>query len=295
MKTVFTLIAGLAALFQFHVSSAQNDPVMIEPGNCWRYCYCPTQMSFPCYPGYFSVTPDTFNFDGHTYYGMGYDLSGTSQPTYYSYLREEYPAGRIFQRYDTDTTEALLFDFSLQVGDTITKKFQIPYDTLITYHVDSAYTVTLLGKLCRKLVLHSSPPIWTDVWIEGIGSMSYGLMQDPSAFQFLCYSENDTVVFGMPITFNRCTDLECLPNGINEAADIAERLLVYPNPTHDAVRITLPAECNREIRVYDLFGKTVLMHTASMNENETVIDLSALPPGVYMLSTREASAIVVKQ
>ncbi len=73
-------------------------------------------------------------------------------------------------------------------------------------------------------------------------------------------------------------------------APTAERLVVYPNPATG--RITVQGvEPGEEIVLYDVLGRAVLRSRAP-----TDMDVSALPPGVYVLRVgRESRAVTVRR
>ncbi len=71
-----------------------------------------------------------------------------------------------------------------------------------------------------------------------------------------------------------------LVNNINHEEDIK----IYPNPAYDFVRVTITVEAkNKQIIMYDLLGKIVLQKTIGTNAEETTIDMSKLPSGLYKL------------
>jgi len=68
--------------------------------------------------------------------------------------------------------------------------------------------------------------------------------------------------------------------GISEEWDDMD-IVIFPNPVLSQLHVVALRQCN-DIRVVDLFGR-VLMEQ-EMADSETVIDVSKLAPGVYLLS-----------
>jgi len=68
------------------------------------------------------------------------------------------------------------------------------------------------------------------------------------------------------------------------AADATPQLLAYPNPAHATVRVLLlgPATA-APLQVYDALGRVVYAQPAPAIGTETLLPLSSLPTGVYVL------------
>jgi Secretion system C-terminal sorting domain len=250
----------------------------------------------------------------------------------YAYLRED--SGRVYMKYDaeiytplyspslhstayiSDTTEFVLYDFTLQVGDTFTTRiykcglsFFINEGDSITYNqpfvLVSIDTVTFNNSALRKK--YSLEPIinWNSnqyfgpdlEWIEGIGSIGtffYNELNFMSGcggdfgfrnFAIACYTLNDTILWGV----ENCI----LPTAVNE--NIAkENTKVFPNPVEDLLTIKSPINYTN-YAVYNTLGSVVQSGTISTNS----IDFSALSNGIYILSlidknTRHYRAIITK-
>lgn len=64
------------------------------------------------------------------------------------------------------------------------------------------------------------------------------------------------------------------------------KLLLYPNPTGDEIRIkNLPAEIRQfRIELTDLTGRVILEKQGQVSDRELLIDVSQVTPGVYLLN-----------
>ena len=74
--------------------------------------------------------------------------------------------------------------------------------------------------------------------------------------------------------------------GVNEQNSLAENLLVYPNPAHDQLFVTLPAGTGAyKVEVINLLGSVIYSDEVSKNSGNTVeMNLAGKPKGVYFLT-----------
>ena len=115
--------------------------------------------------------------------------------------------------------EILLYDFNVDAGDTVIINHLINIDHLssesITATVDSVNTILIDGKLRKRFFITYTcvGEDYSDIWIEGIGSIKNGLLNESCACltgcytrTFLkCYSENNVLIW-RDTTFKDCYD-----------------------------------------------------------------------------------------
>jgi hypothetical protein len=71
-------------------------------------------------------------------------------------------------------------------------------------------------------------------------------------------------------------------------------IYVYPNPARTAITISVPAaEVNKQIVIYNTVGKTLLHQT--LKSTDTIIDISNLPRGFYMISIQQGNRKLLKK
>jgi hypothetical protein len=71
-----------------------------------------------------------------------------------------------------------------------------------------------------------------------------------------------------------------------------ETLIIYPNPAHDHIVVYIDPEIsNGMIRLYDINGKLVL--SVSKTSEITLLDVNALPRGIYLLQL-DGEAFIIK-
>jgi hypothetical protein len=162
-------------------------------------------------------------------------------------------------------SDTLLFDFSLQVGDTLSKLFYT--SDYNSYFIDSIDYVNYGGVLRKRLFIkdHSqSAGIPLTYMIEGIGS-SRGLFQSLGLSlccysQLNCFSQNSSSVF--PDSITNCGVITNL-NEINKR----DEFILYPNPSKGLVHIS-SYQIIQSVRIYNFQGQFIKSIIPSTNHFE---------------------------
>jgi len=185
---------------------------------------------------------------------------------YHGAYRNDDTARKIYYIPALDTSQTLLYDFSLGIGDT----FIIPVNgvgCLDTIGIVSSIDSVLIGNDYRLRIN------FTQIvsCIAGIGS-EVGLFQIHGfCFEYasglICFKENDTIYYGDELGCSLATTI--ISNG-----QLSEPALVHPNPTTGLFTVQ---GATGEIQVYDLFGRLVLRTT------EPQIDMSRFSKGLYFV------------
>jgi len=82
------------------------------------------------------------------------------------------------------------------------------------------------------------------------------------------------------------------PTSSSEISNLKEILQVYPNPVVDMLTIEIDSQKDIEFRIYSTIGKMV--HNGSLNSDINTIDLSSLPPNIYVLTIGDQSIKLIK-
>jgi len=180
--------------------------------------------------------------------------------------------------------EILLYDFSLNIGDTINEECFNGFSTVIT-DIDTL----LIGNKLRK-VFHFNTPFFN--WVEGIGNVNMnnnglgGLLYYVGDFPaktiwlknfLICFKQNDTIIY-----FNNNYS-ECMPLNVPEKTVMKENIVVFPNPASDYLMIKLN---NTQLLplTFQLFDMQGIPKLNGKITNEQIgINVASLSKGLYVL------------
>ena len=84
--------------------------------------------------------------------------------------------------------------------------------------------------------------------------------------------------------------IECSTASINEYSK--DNFRVYPNPVNSELTIEMDLSEEKKYRIYSTIGEMV--SSGKLNSNHNTIDLSSLPPNVYVLNINSHSVKLVK-
>jgi hypothetical protein len=187
--------------------------------------------------------------------------------------------GRKIFMYDVvEEQEVLLYDFTLEVGDTLplTPIQQLASVTVMyidSFEVDESYL--------RRFYVSSPAP---NLIVEGIGS-SVGFLEkmipdDECTYSHGCYSVNGETKWQLT------GEVECVYTvGVAEADKLAFR--VFPNPLSDRITIVGLPYGNYTASIFDQSGRKI--HSCSLTDHS--IDLDHLASGVYVLSITDGVSV----
>jgi hypothetical protein len=214
-------------------------------------------------------------------------VTDTVPPTLYAgALRSE--EARVYFVPPGETDELLLYDFSLEVETSI----ELPNTTFGnagTYNVTDADSVMVDGVAKRRLFLENVFGGTNDVWIEGVGSAVYGLLDRGLGLVFDYGSSLNCVQFNAegfvfrPDTNGPCwmavTACEVLSPAIDRAV-YAGKITVFPNPSRGRVNVQLPDDgADWQLELWSLEGRLL----RSINAQPQPHDWRDLPKGIYLL------------
>lgn len=219
----------------------------------------------------------------------------------HSLIRED--SGKVYVKYLLHvlpdwqpSDEILLYDFTLDIGDTITLPcFVCNTDTtynLIVESKDSVLTqlgyrksITLIKDgLINLEELVGVNPSDRITWIQGVGS-NKGLLYDFDLqtanllslvhcdVNFLCHKQDSQYVYGVGYCRMYATDVK---------EETPQLITIYPNPTDNSITVKLPIKFSScTLQIIDLQGRVV--KTETLSGNSQAITTDNLPGGVYQL------------
>ncbi len=175
-------------------------------------------------------------------------------------------------------TEQLLYDFNMQMGDTVKgviASISVDADTVIS--IDS---ILVGGSYRKKWNITNGISI-----IEGLGS-TYGLVQNSTAgligtfsnFSITCFSQNGASIY--PNNTISCP----LITSLNTLNEIVKEIKIYPNPSKGIFLVDYNGLEIKEIILNDLFGQLILKENTSNSIN---LSIDNLKTGLYILTVTD--------
>ncbi len=196
-----------------------------------------------------------------------------------------------------DSSELLMYDFSLETGDT----FNIPtYYNIPIPVVKHGDTVLENGETRKYLMLGLDPyyPYNNDLWIEGIGSVTchldlpclYSYMVDFVAV-CLCASYNDDLLFTVYPELN-CYDTGYFVAKLNNIDNNDFKTTIYPNPAKSEINIS-SENIIKSIEIYNPLGQRV--YQTKVNSKTKYIDVSFFTNGIYIIGVNTDKGYIKKK
>lgn len=245
-------------------------------------------------PSFVETTTTVYGYVGDTV------ISGYSWSKIYSSTDSLFISDLIFQGTTRDTNGLVLFqspssqidtlyDFNLNVGDSVLYDFSFTSEYLFISNVDSI----LLNGQYHKRIQISEPQgpnaftLLSEIWIEGIGSLHGPLFplspkvfstEIPDRLDLTC-SEVTSTNYWMDGAYSECY--------VNIVLGIGEghiRLFnIYPNPFGSTIEVDLGSTNLQRTRltVYNSQGQVV--YSESLSIKNSTVQLASLNPGIYLL------------
>lgn len=234
----------------------------------------------------------------------------------YGIYREQLPViNAIGIEMEYITKELLLYDFSLNVGETIeVSSFEcadllgyiqcgrfrrvddislaITNKDFIHIHNNDSIVIMENGEQRKRILMEAEDlPNATHFWVEGIGS-SNGPMNffipgnwEESMRRLLCFSQNDELLFSQDY-YEYDDALDCFSLGRGSGIDESSQsdIYVYPNPANDNLTISLAGNYS-SIEIYDSFGRIMTSRQVNVTTSQQVVDvdISEYPSGLYFV------------
>lgn len=215
------------------------------------------------------VDDSTLNFDNMTYFAA---------------IREN-DIKQVFVKLTDFEDEILIYDFSLNVGDTMfsnSPSGYLNYDNCIITGIDS---IELENNQFRRRFRINETYYTQDYWIEGIGSM--GGFFNPimeyiigSYCELTCFKDNETAIY---VNNPECDKCFCtLLTPVEEFEKGKDFINIYPNPTTNELTIDIKKENGiSSIKIFNSYGKQ--LENRESNSFPTKMNIDYLPNGVYII------------
>ena len=174
-----------------------------------------------------------------------------------------------------DSSETLLYDFNIGLGDTIA----LYHTEGIVVTVERVDTIDVCGQQRNRYLLHFNTGLLTPLYlIEGVGS-SQGLIPEYEYFEsgsnLLCYSNA------------QCAP--CALVGQREAFVEPPVVRLLPNPVHTQLQIESPWCAWLAVSIFDAHGK--LLESSGFPGTQLQLPVAHWEPGIYLVQVRFKDAI----
>ena len=289
MKRIFSLL-GLT-LSMLSLAHSQDMITLTQEGRLWTthvwWAVSPPQDYIEAY----RIEGDT-TLGGKTYKKIYcYHKQDLSDRTLYTYAcRQE--GKKVFIRFYGEKNERLFFDFSFKVGDTLfveehSRKMRVTAigDTVINGR--ASHYVRLVNE-------YEFGYREEDIWVEGIGSLDYGISWDgmrqmPGAKKYTllcCHQDNDLLWKNSDTGTCFVGDLSVEPTWVLNST----QWQLSPQPAGETVQaVCIDTESTWQKGrwyLHDLSGKRLL--SGNFTDGRFEVALSSVPQGMYMMEIKTA-------
>lgn len=287
-------LLSLTILLGFQFSQAQDYHPLLEQNKYWDDVFRLSSSTCIDWAHRYFIDGDTLidglNYSKISYYNH-YSINKEMCPPYYVdtvtfgpyyFLHEDTNARKVYY-YDSQNNEpALLYDFSLQVGDTFYSPIITPAGYAVVGEIDE---IELMNGELRKWWRLDGNLGYTSGMIEGLGFDS-GLFEKILQFEWdselSCAQKDGEILWSGTNWFSGCW-------GFVGAAEIeAAPLMIFPNPANDFIRISSPDYMGEtQLQIYNSWGQLVL--NTCLSTSDEVLDVSTLKPGLYIVNLQQGN------
>ncbi len=194
-------------------------------------------------------------------------------------FRNDHPNKKVYIVPEADSIEQLLFDFDMQVGDSL-KGFLSVCAPNVSCDIVISIDSVLVGNSYRKRWFVN--PYYNVYFIEGIGS-TYGLlryipanMSDHDAINLDCFQQNAQNLY--PDTLGSCpllTSVATLPSPENI-------IKIHPNPSKGNINVDLGStKISESWTLFSLNGQVI---QSEKIHSKNQFEIKGMSPGFYLLT-----------
>ncbi len=285
----------LIAIFAFNIANAQQYYPFPDNNVVWNFSFYQSCQYGHASENYSIIISGDTIINSITYHKLSIpfvqtvisgNCNGIDTAGYKGAIRQDIANKKVYYISPIDTSEQLLYDFAMQVGDTVKGYTQLSYGVQdIVQSIDSV----LVGNTYRKrLFINPSSNIY---FIESIGS-TYGLVNKTPYLPFsepiyniICFQQNGQSLY--PDTTTNCQIIVSIKS-INETDT---QIKLYPNPAKETLTIETDAT-NQKLEIINLLGETI--HTIYIYKKAT-LNTSAFANGIYIIKIPSKKGIIVRK
>ena len=212
---------------------------------------------------------------------------------YIGATRYENETKKVYFRPVESSEEYLLYDFDLNIGDTLPTSYVYDPEFAGIITIDFIDTVIIAGDSIKRFHMDEAG-FGGEYIINGIGS-SLGLLEEISpyfehSYTLLCFENLETSIT-YPESGN-CT----LITDINDSYfEKSINVTLFPNPTKGRLSLNINEISNikYEIQIIDLLGK--VLYKLNSNENTSELNLEHFQSGMYILLVTNENRIISRK
>ena len=264
-------------LFSFLLFSSLSSQKFVDPDNEWNISDCQIIISNGqaiCDNGRVRFKETPVLIDGMEYLGLVDDSLVVFGSTTHFYREDN---GKVYSRNMLDSDDQLIYDFSLNQGDSI----EIYWYKWIVEEVDSIQLLTGESRKRLKLTRPRNPSLdYSIYWIEGIGKADWAM----HPFDFIndhsnrlnCFWSNGKLL----MDFDNWHRVDC-DLTLSQQETLSELTpSIYPNPAYEQLWIKDPSMYIKSATIYDIYGNVVKVKDEIAGDAIPIYDLVV---GTYLL------------
>lgn len=212
----------------------------------------------------------------------------------HGFLRNDIESHKVYYRARYQIDELLLYDFSLQVGDTLKGSVFI---TMTAFTVGAIDSILINDYYHKRYSIFVWEDFTGDYLIEGIGT-SVGLIEPISGFwpfyKLRCYSENGQLGYLSPWATECRLESDTCYVGIEEQTD-EPKVQIFPNPVRDYLYVYLNTTKQENpdflFTLYDITGRIIYQDHLF---NSLMLDCSSYSRGLvyYRISSTTNQPVI---
>lgn len=197
--------------------------------------------------------------------------------------REDTLAQKVYYLPSGASSDTLLYDFTVNVGDTLPLSYTVVVSNSVVTSIDSI----LIDNNYRKRIEISADVGLNVFWIEGIGS-TFGLLttlevQFEHYINLVCFIEDGLTIY--PNVTYPCDSIVSIEERLSEP-----EIIISPNPALDRIRIQVPENLIvKSVQVCNVMGQIVISQKGlGLNS----VNITHLPSGIYLLKMLTSAGLL---
>jgi len=205
---------------------------------------------------------------------------------YQGAIRQDTTTEKVYFVEQYSTTEQLLYDFNLHVGDTL--KYGISKWAPCAQYPDTVTTIDsiLIGNTYRKQFTFSGYMSYYQL-IEGIGSTN-GLLELPcpsrieEGLRLNCFQQNGITLY--PDSTITCDII----SSVNDLSEKNISITLSPNPATNLLTITTTSAQPSQIILFDIASRQLIQQKFN---GSVILNIENLAKGVYLYEVRSETGV----